>query len=284
MGMTSLVGVDGYTYADLDDAARLIGPIRSARKVLPRTTIDLARHATYAAAVHQLDAVGGAAALNHDRAGDGQPFAMFAAEVAEWSSTSGFAGHTTLGLSAEEAGDALTIDSATQDAATIESAVASIDLSGKAIVVASEQDEGALSAAATGAGAASVAFEPHLPAALQSGADVAFVRGKTGAIDHVVAAEANVGHIVGLQPLTTTARGLAVASRAGAIVVPDFVSAAGPYLAALDRTADIAQLTRSAVERIGDAGVDSFVRACELAEDHLRSWATELPFGRPLAP
>lgn len=284
MGMTSLVGVDGYTYADLDDAARLVGPIRSARKVLPRTTIDLARHATYAAAIHQLDAAGAAAALNHDRAGDGQPFETFAAEVAEWSTTSGFAGHTTLGLSAEEAGDVLTIEGAAHDAAALASAIASIDLNGKAVVIASGQDEDALSAAATGAGAASVAIEGDLSAALQGGADVAFIRGKTGAIDHSAAADATVGHIVGLQPLTITARGLAVASRAGSTVVPDFVSAAGPYLVALDPSADVAALTQAAVERIGEAGVDSFVRACELAEDHLRSWSTDLPFGRPLAP
>lgn len=282
--MTSLVGVDGYTYADMDGPKHLVGPIRSARKVLPRTTIDLARHATYAAAIHQLDAAGGAAALNHDRSGDDQPFDSFAAEVAEWSSTSGFVGHTTLGLSAEEAGDALTIDGATHQAAAIASSVASVDLNGLAVVIASQQDENALTAALTAAGTAAVAIETDVTAALHTTADVAFIRGNTGEIDHVVAADTTVGHIVGLQPLTITARGLAVASRTGAIVIPDFVSAAGPYLVALAPSVDVAALTRAAIDRIGNAGGDSFIRACELAEDHLRSWTTDLPFGRPLAP
>lgn len=284
MGMSPLVDVDGYTYSDLEGAARLVGPIRSARKVLPRTTIDLARHATYALAIHQIDAAGGAAALNHDRAGEGDPFDGFRNALESWADASSFRGCTTLGLSAQEAGPTLAVQSAAHDDAIVSAAVASAPVSGAKVVISSGDEEASLHAAATAAGAASVDVEPDLAHAMKSGAGVLFVRGKTGTVDHAVAAETNVGHLVGLQPLTTTARGLAVASRAGCVIVADFVSAAGPYLVALDSSVDIAAATNAAVARFADAGTDGFVRACELAEEHLRTWASDLPFGRPLAP
>ncbi|MBT8192093.1 MAG: hypothetical protein KJP22_01730, partial [Acidimicrobiia bacterium] len=256
----------------------------SARKVLPRTTIDLARHATYALAIHQIDAAGGAVALNHDRAGEGDPFEGFRMALESWADAASFTGHTTLGLSAEEAGPSLAVPWAAHDDAIVSSAVASAPVSGAKVVIASSDEEASLHAAATAAGAASVDIEPDPGQAMKSGAGVLFVRGKTGAVDHAIAADTNIGHLVGLQPLTTTARALAMASRAGCVIVPDFVSAAGPYLVALDSGADITAATTAAVARFADAGTDGFVRACELAEDHLRTWTSDLPFGRPLAP
>lgn len=104
-------------------------------------------------------------------------------------------------------------------------------------------------------------------------------------LNHETLAETNVKTIVGLQPLTTTARGLAVASRAGAVIVPDFISAAGPTLGALEHSIDeIGSMTTSILDALTGHGTNLFVAASEHAEAQLRTLTDTLPFGRPLAP
>ena len=273
--------VDGYTIVDIDEAARIVGPIRSAKKVLQRTTIDLVRHATYSCAVHGLDATGGAAALNHDRASDDQsPIATFAEELAAWANERTFIGAMSLGLGADEVGPTLSSTAASAAEMTAASAAACIADGASNVVIVSDGDEPALQAAITDA-----TIEPDLATALTSGADAVLVRGKTGVLNHAVLEDTNTKMIIGLQPLTTTARGLAVAGRAGAIVVPDFISAAGPTLAALGWSAeDISSNTASVLNTLSGHGIDLFVAASEHAETHMRTMTTELPFGRPLAP
>ena len=275
--------VDGYSLLDVDGASTVVGPIRSAKKVLQRTTTDLIRHATYACAVHQLEAAGGAAALNFDRASDGDaPFASFATELASWAQASNFVGSAAMGLSAEEAGPALHEGVAQSVETTVASAVGCLPSNAKTFAVITNGDEPALRAAL---GDRTLDSYDELSTGLASGADVAFVRGKTGCLQHEVLKDTNVKTIIGLQPLTTTARGLAVAGRAGAVIIPDFISAAGPILASLGQSPeDITASTKAAIDRLEGAGIDTFVRACEHAEDHLRSWTEDLPFGRPLAP
>ena len=273
--------VDGYTIVDIDEAARIVGPVRSAKKVLQRTTIDLVRHATYSCAVHGLDATGGAAALNHDRASDDQsPIATFADELAAWANERTFIGAMSLGLGADEVGPTLSSTAASATEMTAASAAACVPDGAAIVVIVSDGDEPALQAALTDA-----TIEPDLATALTSGADAVLVRGKTGVLNHAVLEDTNVKMIIGLQPLTTTARGLAVAGRAGAIVVPDFISAAGPTLAALGWSAeDISANTTSVLNTLSGHGIDLFVAASEHAETHMRTMTTELPFGRPLAP
>ena len=273
--------VDGYTIVDIDEAARIVGPVRSAKKVLQRTTIDLVRHATYSCAVHGLDATGGAAALNHDRASDDQsPIATFADELAAWANERTFIGAMSLGLGADEVGPTLSSTAASATEMTAASAAACVPDGAAIVVIVSDGDEPALQAALTDA-----TIEPDLATALTSGADAVLVRGKTGVLNHAVLEDTNAKMIIGLQPLTTTARGLAVAGRAGAIVVPDFISAAGPTLAALGWSAeDISANTTSVLNTLSGHGFDLFVAASEHAETHMRTMTTELPFGRPLAP
>ncbi len=275
--------VDGYTLVDVEGAARLVGPVRSAKKVLQRTTTDLVRHATYACAVHGLDAVGAAAALNHDRTGDDQsPIAAFADELATWAEANNFVGAAGLGLGADEVGPTLSTNAANADDVTAAAAAACVPDGAKTMVIASDIEESALALAL---GDASVTVETDLAAALSSEADVVFVRGKTGVLNHEVLADANVKTIVGLQPLTTTARGLAVAGRAGAIIIPDFISAAGPTLAALGHSTDeISEMTARSLDALDSHDTNMFIAACEHAETHLRTMTETLPFGRPLAP
>jgi|GEM_PF-5890141 len=273
--------VDGYSIVDIDGAAKVVGPIRSAKKVLQRTTIDLVRHATYACAVHGLDATGGAVALNHDRAAEDQsPIATFADELTTWAEANSFIGAMSLGLGANETGPTLSEMAGNAVEMTAASAAACVPDGAESVLIVSDGDEPALQAAL-----ADATIEADLAAALTSGADAIVVRGKTGALNHDVLKDTNVKMIIGLQPLTTTARGLAVAGRAGTIIVPDFVSAAGPVLAALGWSADdITANTTSLLGSLTGHGVDLFVAASEHAETHMRSLTDSLPFGRPLAP
>lgn len=282
--------VDGYGMVDIEGSPAVVGPVRSAKKVLQRTTIDLIRHATYALAVHGIDGSGGAAALNHDRAADDQsPIAAFSAELSGWASKAHFVGTAGLGLGAGEIGSTLH-PSATWSAELVAASVAAcVPDDAATVAIVSDGEEPALSASLSTVSGVSVGSD--LDAALTSRADVVIVRAKTGALHHEALDNINVGRIIALQPLTTTARGLAVASRQGTIIVPDFVSAAGPYLAALNSaseldpiTADIIAATKSVMDSLEGAGSDMFVRACEVAETHLKTWTTDLPFGRPLAP
>lgn len=277
--------VDGYGMVDIEGAPLVVGPVRSAKKVLQRTTEDLIRHATYALAIHGIDGCGGAAALNHDRAADDQsPLETFVAELETWAASATFTGTTGLGLGAAEIGPTLHPSASMANELVAASAAACVPSTASTIVIASDGDEPALTQRL---GDQSAIVEPDLAAALLSGADVVFVRAKTGALNHEVLGEVTARRIIGLQPLTTTARGLAVAGRAGAVIVPDFISAAGPYLAAdgRERSADdVAAATAATMTTLDGSDTDMFVRACALAEDHLRTWTSDLPFGRPLAP
>lgn len=280
-----LESVDGYTIVDIAGAPRLVGPIRSAKKVLQRTTTDLVRHATYTCGVHELDASGAAAAVNYDRASETDaPFEQFATELGQWATSNNFVGSTNLGLSPDEAGSTLA-DSASRIAeTTAASAVAAVPDGVASIVIASAQEEPELITALAGR---EFTQEPDLAAALQSGAHAVLVRGKTGVLDHAVLGGTDVKSIIGLQPLTMTARGLAVANRAGVLTVPDFISAAGPTLAALGLSdEEIALQTKRVLISLADTGDlrQLFVTACERAETHLATITDSRPFGRPLAP
>ena len=250
--------------------------------MLPRTTIDLSRHVTYALAVHGLDGAGAAAALNHNRSDEPDPIPAFIEEVTSWTASNNFGAHTGLGLSDDEIAGLLVRPSGeTFDGLIAATAVASAgDLTNATVVIASNRDEDELIGQLT---SADVTIIEDLAAALATPSDVLFVRSGTGALHHEIVADTTAKKIVGLQALTITARGLAVASRAGAVVVPDFVSAAGPYLAAFGID-DPATATAETMRTLDDTTPDLFVNACVHAETHLRTWADTLPFGRPLAP
>lgn len=282
MGITKLESVDGFTYVDVVGARRVIGPLRCAKTVLPRTTIDLSRHVTYALAVHGLDGAGAAAALNHNRSDEPDPIPAFIEEVSSWTTSNNFGAHTGLGLSDDEIAGLLVRPSGeTFDGLVAATAIASAgDLANATVLIASNRDEDELIGQLT---SADVTIIEDLAAALTTPSDVLFVRSGTGALHHEIVADTTAKKIVGLQALTTTARGLAVASRAGAVVVPDFVSAAGPYLAAFGID-DPATATSETMRTLDDTTTDLFVNACVHAETHLRTWADTIPFGRPLAP
>jgi glutamate dehydrogenase/leucine dehydrogenase len=121
--------------------------------------------------------------------------------------------------------------------------------------------------------------------------DVLCVGSKTGIVDHETAASIKAPLVVPIAPLPITAKALAVLRRADRIVLPDFVTIAGPTLAWLaeDGTPvdDLSTLVSDAVEVVLDEVLDHedgpLLAACYRAEAFLRTWQDDLPFGRPLA-
>ena len=295
MARSDLSRSDGYTLIDIDDAPVVVGPVRSARKVLPRTTTDLVRHATYALAAFGITGSGGAAALNLDPSADDRAAKLdvFVDELIEWAGAANFRATAGLGIDI----DLLTPivgrpAPPTSRQLVAASAVASMhELDIGPVVIASESEESELMRALEDAGEIDIERIDDLQAAMAVESRATFVRCSTGGLSHVTLAETNAGQIIGLQPLTTTARGRAFAARQGSVVLPDFVTAAGPYLAATSDIsdpdallADVSSRASEVATRTREAGVDTFVAACEAAESHLRTWTDTLPFGRPLAP
>ena len=121
--------------------------------------------------------------------------------------------------------------------------------------------------------------------------DVLFAGSKTGAIDHKGAGFVTAKAIVPTAAIPVTAKALAALSRAGVAVLPDFVTLAGPAVAAWGasgRTDDeLADETRAVVRGILDElrghGDGPLLAACYRAEAFLATWQAKLPFGRPLA-
>jgi glutamate dehydrogenase/leucine dehydrogenase len=116
-------------------------------------------------------------------------------------------------------------------------------------------------------------------------ADVIFAGSKAGAMTHEGAAYVKARTVVPIGPVPITAKSLAVLGRAGVAYLPDFVTVAAPLLVGtggvdpLEAPGHIAAL----VTELGAHPDGLFLGCCRQAEEFLRSWQPELPFGRPLA-
>lgn len=120
-------------------------------------------------------------------------------------------------------------------------------------------------------------------------ADVLLCGSKPGVLTHAGVPFVRATAVVpwGQVPLTTKA--LVELERAGVVVLPDFVTAAGGLLAGYADIGDdaVAGAVRdrigALVEELHGHAEGSFLGACERAEAFLRTWQDRLPFGRPLA-
>jgi len=134
---------------------------------------------------------------------------------------------------------------------------------------------------------ASIVAELPTDAVLSADVDVLVCGSKLGLVDHDVAAAVSASVIAPVGPAPVTAKGLAVAGRNGVLVLPDFLTTAGPLQRFLVEGPD-AQVgaARSAAGRCAELAADprgAYLGACVVAESFLSSWRDELPFGRPLA-
>lgn len=122
-------------------------------------------------------------------------------------------------------------------------------------------------------------------------ADVLLTGSKVGVVDHGVAATVTAHLVVPIAPVPVTAKALAVLRRSGAVVLPDFLAAAGPWFATFPGAPTTIEGLQAAVtEHVGAAVTEvighedgPLLAACYRAEAHLRTWRDSLPFGRPLA-
>lgn len=117
--------------------------------------------------------------------------------------------------------------------------------------------------------------------------DVLMCGSKVGLVDHEVASRLAASVIAPIGPVPVTAKGLAVAARNGAVVLPDFLTTAGPLQRfLLERPGDQVDAARKAASRSAEFvahAEGAHLGACLAAEAFLSSWCDELPFGRPLA-
>lgn len=114
---------------------------------------------------------------------------------------------------------------------------------------------------------------------------------KMGAIDHKVAGNLQVAIVTPLDAVPYTTKATLVAKELGTIVLPDFVTTAGPTFADWppgDKDpASIEAAAIAAIDQIIDdtAGSDRgpVLEACFWAESFIKTWRDQLPFGRPYA-
>lgn len=282
-----LTSVDGFIAFDLDDGPG-VGVVRLAPKVLRDGAELLARSTTYAAASFGLRAGGGSAGLNAKPDVRDAAVAGFVAEVGELVESGRWLPGPGLGITEDDLADlprtrerATAFDQAAMATSALAAAMGVVGpLEGRRVAIVGS---GPLTEAAAAAVAAQGAA-PEAQASLDSECDVLLVAGKAGVVDHEVAPTVKAAVVVPLSPVPITARALAILGRAGVMVVPDFISTAGPLLAALDADGgDPPARVEASVAELRDAGPGLWMAAVVRAEDHLRTWLDELPFGRPLA-
>jgi glutamate dehydrogenase/leucine dehydrogenase len=287
MEFHKLTSTDAFIVFDLDDAPAL-GVVRQAPKVLKDGAELLSRSTTYAAASFGLQVGGGSAGINAKPDDRDTALAAFLEEVSPLVESGRWLPGPGVGIAADDLAALPRADDravAFDQTAAGESAVAAAlgalgSLDGKQVAIVGNgpvTEAAAASASANGA-------TPQPQAAFDTECDALLVAGKAGVLEHDLAATVRAQVVVPLTPVPVTARALAVLSRAGVVVVPDFLSTAAPTLTAIGGDGDDAMLrVHDAVASLAGEGTDLWMAAVARAEEHLLSWQDALPFGRPLA-
>ena len=287
MKFQKLTSTEGFIAFDLDGAPA-VGVVRVAPKVLRDGAELLARATTYAAASFGLQVGGGSAGVNAKPDERDAAVAAFLEEVGELVGSGRWIVGAGVGIGAEELAG---LPAAEARAAAFDQTAAGESAVAAALGALGSLDEKRLGIVGKGpaadAAAASVAANGGLAitdAGFTTACDALIVAGKAGVLEHDLAATVEAKVVVPLTPVPVTARALAVLGRADVVVVPDFLSTAGPLLAALDADAgDPMVRVHDAVAALAGEGTGMWMAAIAKAEEHLSSWQDPLPFGRPLA-
>jgi len=287
MQFHKLASTDGFIVFDLDDAPA-VGVVRLAPKVLRDGTELLARSTTYAAASFGVRVRGASGGINAKPDGRDAAVAAFVEEATDLVASDRWLPGPGVGVTTDDLNPLPRAEQravAFDQTATGESAVAAAlgalgTLAGRRVAIVGNgpiTEAAAASASANGA-------TPVPQAALDAECDVLLVAGKAGMLEHDLAATVRARVVVPLTPVPVTARALAVLGRAGIVVVPDFVSTAAPMLAAFDPDGgDAMERVHTSVAELAAEGTNLWMACAIRAEDFLRTWQPELPFGRPLA-
>jgi glutamate dehydrogenase/leucine dehydrogenase len=279
-----LESTDAFLVTDLADAPLAVGVVRAAPKVLLDGAELLARAATYAFATFEVRAGGASAGVNAKPEAKDDAVRSFVDELAPVVASGAL--HLSPGTGVTEG------DLAAWGIEPLDESLAA---------------RGAVAAAAAflggGAGGRTAAVQGP-PGWLDrvspwwadvgggdivdddagGGAEVLFVAGKAGLLDHEGAASVTAKLLVPLTPVPVTAKAYAALSRAGTVLLPDAVSCAAPLLAVADpEGGDAIERVAAAAGALAGEGVDAWRSMVDRAESFLSTWQPSLPFGRPLA-
>ena len=271
---------------DLDESPENTGMVRLASKVLVDGCTLRARSVTYSLALFGLRRGGASAGINVKAAGRDAALAAWLEEATPMVAERRFLPWPGTGLSAEDLAPLGEWASVLKDEADLVAAgavaaaeVVAGGLAGKrAAIVAGERLREAVGARVQQAGAEVVDASQD---GTSTAADVLFLTGPPETLDHHLAEMVKATTVVPISPAPVTTRALAVLSRAGAVLVPDFLALAGPYI--LGDDGDPAQRIKDKALELKDAGTGFWVAAAEQAETFLGTWQDALPFGRPLS-
>lgn len=292
MRIHKLSSTDAFIAFDLDDAPAA-GVTRLARKVLQDGAELLARSTTYAFASHGIQMGGGSAGINAEGDDRDPAVAAFVDEVRPLVAEGRWVTDPALGLS--EADLAPLREAAPRPAELwSDGAAATLTAQGAVAAAGAVRDGGLTGAtcAVVGGGPVADAARTEIAAAgatvadgaeLTTDADVVFVAGKAGVVDHEAVPSIRAAILVPLTPVPVTARAHAELVRSGRVHVPDFLSTAAPLLRAHAEDADPAATVAAKVASLAPKGTGMWMAAVEEAEAFLLTWRDELPFGRPLA-
>jgi len=289
----TLSSTDAFVAFDLDDAPS-VGVTRLARKVLTDGAELLARSTTYAFASFGIQMGGGSAGINAEGDDRDPAVAAFVEEMRSAVAEGRWATDPALGLAeadlaplriddrrpAELWTDGLADSLAGQGAVAAAGAVRAGGLAGATCAFVGKGPVVDASRAAAEAAGATVAEGD----ALDTEAEVVFVAGKAGVLDHEAVPGMTARIVVPLTPVPVTARAHAELTKAGTVHVPDFLATAAPLLHAhAEGVADPVAAVADKVGSLASHGTGLWLAAVEEAEAFLRTWRDELPFGRPLA-
>jgi glutamate dehydrogenase/leucine dehydrogenase len=288
-----LSSIDAFVAFDLDDTAS-VGVTRLARKVLTDGAELLARSTTYAFASFGIQMGGASAGINAEGDARDPAVAAFVEEMRAAVAEGRWATDPALGLTEADLAPLRIDDRRPADLWTDGAAGA---LAGQGAVAAADaaRDGGLAGATCAFAGKGPVVDSARAAAqaagatiaegdAVDAEADVLFLAGKAGLLDHEAVPGITAATVVPLTPVPVTARAHAELTKAGKVHVPDFLSTAAPLLHAhAEGMSDPVAAVADKVASLASQGPGLWMAAVEEAEAFLRTWRDELPFGRPLA-
>lgn len=297
MAVRKLSATDGFVVHDYPDAPSS-GFVRMGRKILQRSSTDLARSATYAFAFHGIRRGGASAGLNAEGEAAGPAIEALLAELSD------SLGDATLELLPGKGVTAphLDVDETAANQLLGSGAVASArwalgELEGASFAVegfaVDNPSAAAVAKAFEDAGARRVEADPGAKPweIWGSEADVLVTGSKPGAMNHQGAEMVKARAVIPWGPVPITTKALAVLLSKKITYIPDFVSASGPFVAHHLGAANgqspeqaLANGITDGLDRAAQTTDESlFVACCLDAESYLDSWQDHRPFGRPLA-
>jgi len=296
--LQKLKSTDAFVVVDLDGAETSTGIVRWAKRILVDGATNLARVTTYTYASFGIPRGGASAGVSAPPEGREAALAAFVEELGpqvaagalrlapgKGVDASDFAawGDAALPPAGESTAEAL--------AAGVVAAAAAASGGSLAGVTVAVEDIGPATAsivsAFTHAGAEVSTADGDVTTAE---VDVLAIGSKAGVLHHEAVPGLRCKLVVPTGPIPITARALAHGRQHGIVVLPDFVTAAGPTLLA-DPTvapgdgsvAAAATAIAEVITEVLDHEHGPLLGACLRAEENLRTWHPTLPFGRPIA-